>query len=275
MQPKTLADFTSPWSGEGTERHYRECPVCGSANWKVYVNMRTGKWVCFAPAHSGGGQVELDGWSEQAQAEILDLLRESADPVHFWPEVDLPAWRKLRIPARQYLTNRGVQAGSAIMMGIVETQEDKRIVVPYRGPRGRIIGWTARAYSPDTHGPKYLGHTGAKPPFVLPRWEQMREAVLVEGVFDAIAVWEATGTPVIALGGVSLSRLVEDDIRRLVSKRLTIMLDSDALPNALTIFDKMMDKYSCRIIQVPEGHDPGSMSKEMIREALRDRASVD
>lgn len=277
VQPSTIADFTSDYSesGDDIERHYKECPSCGSVGWNVYVNMDTGRWFCHAQDHGGGGVIELDTWSEQAQAELLDLLQESADPVHFWPEVDLPAWRKLTVPARQYLADRGVQVGSIIHTGMVETIDDNRIVIPFRGPHGRIIGWTARAYAFETHT-KYLNQPGAKPPFVLPRWSpQIREAVLVEGVFDAIAVWEATGTPVIAIGGVSLSKLIEDDIRRMVDKRLTIMLDSDALPNAVQLFDRLMDKYSCRIILLPEGADPGSMSMNEIREAVDGRKVID
>lgn len=268
MQPATLADFTSEFSESDTERHYKECPVCGSTSWKVYVNMSTGKWFCHAQVHSGGGVIELDGWSEQAQAELLDMLQETALPVHYWPEVDLPEWRKLSIPARQYLTDRGVQAGSISKLGMVETVRDNRVVVPFRGPQGRIIGWTARQYPVATHATKYLNPPGAKPPFVLPQWGQVPEAVVVEGVFDAIAVWEATGAAVIAIGGVSLSKLIEDDIRSLVSERLTFMLDSDALQNFFALFERMMDRYDSRVVLLPDGEDPGSMTGVQIREAM-------
>lgn len=264
MMPRSLSDFTGAYKGSGDELNYQCCPVCGADGWKVYVNVHTGKWFCFAANHSRGGVVEADNWSEQARQELLILLGNHDAGPRVWPELDLPEWLPLSEMARAYLARRGVASWVVTHLSLVEMAAQPRIVVPYFGPDGKLIYWTARSFLPTTT-PKYLTAPGTHPPFVLPRWEAVDDAVLVEGVFDAIAVWQATELPVIALGGKTISKVVEAEVRKLVRKHVTIMLDGDAVAQAIDLSQKFADVYSTKIIVPSLGSDPGSMSTEELR----------
>lgn len=268
-RPKTLADFSGEYRVVGDEMNYRECPVCSSNKWKLYVNSLTGLWHCFAGSHGAGGVVEVGAFTQEAKQELLRLLDGAAPRTYDWPEVELPPWKPLSDEAQAYLCNRGVQRSTCGALGIREMSISPRILVPYTGPRGRLIHWTGRAYQETASGvSKYMNARGAKPPFVLPRWGVLEEAVLVEGPFDAIAVWQATGIPTIALGGKTMSRAVEQNIRSLVKGRVWVFLDGDAQVAAVRIKEQLMDKYTCSLVMLDGRVDPADLEPAEIRERV-------
>jgi len=270
MRLKSLADFTGLFRGSGEELNYQECPVCGSTNWKVYVNTLTGLWFCFASQHQAGGRVQTDEWTESARQELLALLSTTTRPAApEWPEMELPPWMPMTPLAQRYLRARGILPSTWGSLGIVEMRQSPRVLVPYRGPLGRLIYWTGRAYTTwASEVPKYLSAPGTHPLYMVPRWEHVESAVLVEGPFDAIAVWQATGQHTVALGGKSLSKRVETDLRKLVRKRVTIMLDADAGADALKLADQLMDQYELRLVTLDDGTDPADTNPEGIRKLL-------
>jgi DNA primase len=91
--------------------------------------------------------------------------------------------------------------------------------------------------------------------------------VLVEGPFDALSVWQATGMPAIAIGGVTVSRRMRHDLAQLAGK-LHIMLDGEAMHNSIKLRFALMDQHHCTTIVVPEGKDPGNLEPEKIKELL-------
>lgn len=270
MRPRSLADFKGPHRGSGEELNYQECPVCGSSNWKVYVNPLTGLWFCFAATHQAGGRIQTDDWTDDARAELLAILSSTGRvATQQWPEIDLPSWMPLTPHAQRYLAGRGIHASTWGALGLVEMRQSPRVLVPYRGPLGRTIYWTARAYTTWAGDvPKYMSAPGTHPLFMLPRWESVPMAVVVEGPFDAIAVWQATGLPTVALGGKSMSRQVEFDLRKLVRERITLMLDADAGAATLTLSDKLMDQYKLRLVTLDDGLDPADLDPIGIRKLL-------
>lgn len=271
MRPRSLADFKGSFRGSGEELNYQTCPMCGSANWKVYVNPLTGMWFCFAGAHQSGGRVRADDFTEAARQELFMLLSQNlgATNTQQWPEVELPRWMPLTDAAQMYLRKRGVMASTWGALGIVEMCQSPRVLIPYRGPYGRTIYWTGRSYATwAADPPKYMSAPGKHPLFMVPRWEACTGAVVVEGPFDAIAVWQATGMTTIALGGKSLSKNVEIDLRSLVHENLYIMLDNDAQDAALRLCDQLMDQFSIKLITYNNAKDPADISPDSLRNLL-------
>lgn len=270
MIPRSLDDFDSPYRVSGNERNYADCPVCGCTEYKVYVNMRTGKWFCFDVTHSSGGVVQVDGWTDEMFDQLIDLIKDVTPVEEPWAEVNLPAWVPLTGTASRYLGLRGITEETIRYCGIVEQANTPRVIIPFKGPEGRIVGATGRAFMATLdHEPKYLNLAGSKAPFVLPQWERFDEAVLVEGPMDALRVWQATGLPVIALGGVTISARMEWDLEQLVRRKLYIMLDGEALANAIKLFSKLMDRYSSVIVPLAEGTDPGDLEPQEVRKLLK------
>lgn len=266
--PKTLADFTGPCRESGTQLVYQFCPVCNSTRWKLYVDPVTGRWFCFAGEHGGGGCVQPGGLTHDTNNRVaLEFDRHTR---HVWPAVDLPDTRALTSYAVRYLRDRGLDTTYTAMLGMAEMVEEPRILVPYRGVNGEIISWIARDYT-NTLSPKYTQAPGSKPLYMLPRLIRAPEVVVVEGVFDAITVWRALlqRTPVIALGGTSLSAINELELRGLVGRYVFLMLDRDTggIKGTAKLVNQLRDRYQVvdlAPLVLEEGEDPGSAKEESL-----------
>ena len=266
MNPITFSHFTGPSRDSGSQVCFKCCPACGCDRWKTYLDPDTGKWYCFAPEHSAGGCVDVGLPMVGAGADILEKL-DGAHQEPAWPEIELPAWETLSRRAERYLTRRGVSLGLAQQLGIVEMQDAMRVLVPYCATDGRIIHWTGRKYSTLEDGPKYLNAPGKHPLYVLPGSGAL---VAVEGVFDAIAVHEATGRYTAAIGGKSLAKHLVQDLLQLVAWRGTVqlVLDGDAIDAALRIKGQLQGRCHISVVPLPPGEDPGSLSHQNLREVL-------
>lgn len=260
-RPESLADFTGPSKESGEQIVYQHCPVCGSRGWKVYVNPVTGLWWCHAGNHTGGGRIDV-GMPLAGRGQAI-RGRHAPQERPRWTETGLPSWQPLGWRALRYLAARGIDKGLAASLGIVEMEERMRVLVPYLGPAGGVIYWTARSYTDLEEGPKYLAAGGKHPLYVLPDWQPREDVVLVEGVFDAIAVHEATGSAAIAVGGKSLPRYLEPDLLDLAHRSITILLDADAAADAYRLRKRLMFKRKMRVVPLPPGEDPSSMGDSL------------
>lgn len=260
--PKTMADFGGPSRESGGQIVFKNCPVCGSTRWKLYVNADTGYWFCHSPSHSGGGKVDC-GLALAGRGRKLLSERALQSQPETWHPMPMPRYEPLSRRALRYLMARGISERHAARLGIVEMQERMRVVVPYFGPDGELIYWSARAYSSMEDGPKYLAASGRHPLYVRPNWTPASTLVLVEGVFDAIAVEAHTGLPCCALGGKYLPRYLESDLLGLGSSRLVLLLDPDALGDAIKLRSRLQTKRQVSIVPLPVGQDPADLGPEL------------
>lgn len=250
MQSEHFAPKPEP-SGEsrpsGSQLNFRICPSCNSTKWKVYLNPENGRWICFKCNAKG----VASGYS-QTLTGVLDRLFPVSSAYKTPEEIQLPEWEPLTKMARKYLSKRGVKDPNTF--GIVSLADSPRVLIPYLGPYGRIIYWTTRAYMDDGK-PKYLCAPGKHPLYVLPGWTRWEDEVLiVEGVFDAIAYFEATGRPVVAIGGKTLPSYLVPSIDYLCAGDRRVMLDSDALAYSVRLARLLGGKVQT----LPAGEDPGS-----------------
>jgi len=225
--------------------------VCGNAKWKVYMNPNNGAWICFRCDARGRVQVEKNS----------NMLAEKFKPqqAHEWAEMQLPAYVPLSRTARKYLTDRGIHHPEKF--GIVELKEGPRVLIPYRGPEGKVIYWTTRRFMDDGL-PKYVTATGRKPFYVLPRWSGQEDVTFVEGCLDAIVYWLATASPVVAIGGKSISSYNRRDLVHLAPNTRRIILDSDATAQAL----RLGREFNMSVKVLPPGMDPADYYKGRIRD---------
>jgi len=246
---------------------FQFCPVCGCQRWKTYVNPQTGGWYCHAPEHSGGGKIDIGQPIANRGQVVLSRLQGKDACVVAWSEVSLPKWEPLSNRAIRYLAKRRISREQATRLGIVEMEDRMRVIVPYYGREGEIIYWTARSYSNLEEGPKYLAASGRHPLYVRPGWHQHDTLVLVEGVFDAIAVHQETGMPVAAIGGKALPRYLDQNVLDLSARRLVVLLDGDALADAIKIKRRFTPRRQVDVVPLPVGQDPsdlGSKLKELM-----------
>lgn len=270
-RPEALADFGGPTRESGGQIVYKNCPVCGSTKWKVYVNPVTGFWFCHDSSHSGGGKVDCGLALAGRGRQLLEELALQTKPQQWRPAV-LPRYEPLGRRALRYLMARGISETHAARLGMVEMEDVMRVVVPYYGPDGEIIYWSARSYSKLEGGPKYLAASGRHPLYVRPNWTPSDTVVVVEGMFDAIAVETHTGLHVCGLGGKYLPSYLEPDLLRLGTRRLVLLLDPDALGDAIKLRSRLQTKRQIKIIPLPVGKDPADMGpdlKEILSDEIR------
>lgn len=236
----------------GDQRIYEDCFNCGKHN-KLYMNDDTGAYYCFS--------CEVRGCTNMAPTtgKLQQML--APKPVsEGWPEARVPDYEPLGKMARRYLTNRGILRPEEF--GMVQVRGEPRILIPYYGEYGRIIHWTTRSFMDDGK-PKYITAPGRHPLYVLPEMGEYEDVVYVEGVFDAIIHWLATGIPTVALGGKSVGAHLRAEVLRVGQGKRTFVLDPDAVSNSI----KLAQQYSGTVHILPAGTDPAEHWKEEAIEA--------
>jgi hypothetical protein len=255
-----VEDFAGPQRrvANGTEMWVRNCPVCKSSSWKVYVNLEKGVWHCHAALHGKGGRV----------AGVFS--RQLPKPPASFPPIDLPEWSPLGAKASEYLSLRGISPSVAAKLALVEAQDDKllgRILVPYFAGDGRCIWWTARSYSKHlAPKPKYIGAPVDRPLYMVrslvPDGPLDQHAwVIVEGPFDAIAAALA-GVNAISVGGTRMTNRQRRQLFSLTPRDIIVMLDGDASAKAVTLARQLRHIAPTRFVTLSPGQDPGNMAKE-------------
>jgi DNA primase len=141
-----------------------------------------------------------------------------------------------------------------------------RLMIPIEDVNGHVIAFGGRVMG---HGePKYMNspesavYTKGSNLYGLAKTrEAIREkgfAILVEGYFDLIALWNAGITNVVATLGTALTRAQVDLIRR-YTIRVVAVFDPDeagrkALARSLELF--LAGNVHARAVILPDGHDP-------------------
>lgn len=266
-----MIQFTGDYRSSGSQINYQHCPVCGSDSWRTYLDPETGMWFCFVGHHNAGGKVDLDLDGDNLGASLLRMLAGRDGPLE-WPEIELPPFHPLSRQAARYLDKRGIDAAVAARLGMVEWEDNHRILIPYFQD-GDLVYWTSRRYSTKLgQGPKYWSQGGAKPlyrPFL--GGAPSEKLVLVEGVFDAIAV-ERAGYHAVALGGKSLPKYHMKQLLTLAAGygTIVVLLDEDALAKAIDLREDIQARLAqpIRIVSPPSGMDAGDLTPDLVESIL-------
>ena len=109
--------------------------------------------------------------------------------------------------------------------------------------------------------PKYMCAMGKHPLYVLPEWAQYEDEVtFVEGVFDAIMHFQATGKPTVAIGGKTLPAYLMPQVDSVSSGRRVVLLDSDALAYSVRLAKQLGGSFKV----LPAGEDPASFYSKKV-----------
>ena len=185
-----------------------------------------------------------------------------------------------RTQLREHLAAKGVSIEQGVEAGLLgegdATTYDRfrqRITLPIADWRGRVVGFGARATSPEDK-PKYLNspetilfskgvllYNGARARKAV--HEEKRELIVVEGYFDVIAAERAGYAAVSAMG----TSLTEHHIRALwkITPSPIICMDGDgagrrAARRIITkSFPEMRPGRTLRFVDAPRGEDPDSI----------------
>lgn len=211
----------------GTQINVKECPVCGSNSWKVYLNSDTGAGNCFAGDHPPGENFGkwsfIKSWigfekNIDVVKHIKTVAREmgwrsrkvtSAETSYETTELKLPESIALPFNGRnlKYLSDRNIDIDTVKFFqlryskdgvfwyknydGEVRYQDyKKRIIVPIFDMSGELVSFQGRDVS-GTSEKKYLFPPGfsSTGKYLYNGHNAMRaeHVVVCEGVFDVMA----------------------------------------------------------------------------------------
>jgi len=201
------------------------------------------------------------------------------------------AWDRILLASRragfteEELMAVGLVQRSRTNPGRVYDRFRERIMFPAADPRGKVVGFGARAMR-DNQPPKYLNTSDGElyhKRQVLFGIDRARPAaakaarmVLVEGYTDVLALHQAGLTNAVAIMGTSLTEEQVAELERVVggSGVLELCLDADrAGQQAMLRAGELAAarQLELRVVPLPEGQDPAELIERQGAEALRDR----
>lgn len=299
----TLSIRDTTRADDGHTEIVSDCPHCGRQG-KLYVNAKTGKFVCFYCEKRGSIEylvslvecISMDEarakvsagailpprlghdsdlppmWWERSR-DVKSKPRPEPLPEDFTPVLN-PKTGDYAYPA--YLKQRGISRKTCAKFGIGYSQRGRyanRVVLPVTR-NGTYQGFTSRACD-DFIQPKYLTSDGMDKPRVLYGLDQAfleQHVVLVEGPFDVLYLSQR-GFPAACLQGKTFSWAQYQMLVKSGTTTATVILDSDD-PTAWHASVRICREFAAhgamamKVGRLPRGYDPATSTVEMIHEAL-------
>lgn len=301
-------DYKVTQGSRGTQLNIKECPVCGNAKWKVYLNAETGLGNCF----SGDCEAKFNRWafikSHLAAAtvrEIVEHVKEVASEQGWQPKVrhtaavrstadlQLPESQALPVSGRnlKYLDNRGIDASTASYFRLsicMKGQFANRILIPIYDLDGTLVSFQGRDIT-GTAERKYLFPAGfASTGSYLYNGQNAVGAeriVIGEGAFDVMAIKVAfdadpalrSVVPVGSFGKHLSDGSDQSQLAKLVKlkesglKEVTFMWDGEkkATQDAVKAALKVRGLgLIARIAFLPKDRDPNEVAPQVVRDAF-------
>ena len=237
--------------------HAFHCPFCNHHKKKLQVNCETQKWhcwVCNVGGHKIGILLRKLNAPKQIISEVLKILgdykgvkSEKEEVTEYnvsLPQCYKPLWKKSEDPlyknAIHYLRQRGITGIDILRYSIGYCSSNgyaNRIIIPSYDGDGKLNYFIARDMFPNSKF-KYKNPPMSKDTVCFEMFINWNEPIiLVEGVFDAIAV----RNNVIPLLGKFPSKTL---VKRLVEKKVKkiyVALDEDAKKDAIKLSKFLMD----------------------------------
>ena len=294
-------DFSVEYAENDTELVIA-CPLCYSEDPKLYISVESGIFLCFRCDARGGLRSLLIDVCEMTPNEAIPLEMTLATgpkrrpgltvqkPAPATAGVELPnTFRPLTMsdrdsPAALYLAGRGIEMPQALALGIgycLFGWYAYRVIVPVY-TRGAMRTFVARSWLKDiSPKDKVLmppGSQAERALFGYDFWGDERgiDIVLVEGVFDAINVWNAGVPRTLATLGAHVTELQRSLIKQLNPRHVILLRDRDTAGQDASIKEaKALSEamFSVKIAHLGKG-DPGSAGRAQIIMAVENAVQV-
>ncbi|WP_027881724.1 DNA primase [Meiothermus rufus] len=177
----------------------------------------------------------------------------------------------------QYLHRHGVSPQEGVQAGVLVEREGRffdrfrhRITFPIQDPLGRTVAFTARALGDQQ--PKYLNSPETawfKKSLLLYGYPQARtqirakqRAVVVEGLFDVIALHQLGFGEAVGVLGSSLSSEQAHLLKRAEAAELYLAFDADEAGRKATLQSlnlEVVRRFLVYAVLLEEGRDPGDL----------------
>lgn len=285
------AGFTVDLVEGGTEL-VMACPLCFSEVRKLYISTDHGAFICFVCNERGSLRRLLISVCELSfndaavlERSILGGKKRAAITV---PRpappstVELPSGFQYDPGnglAAVYLASRGLLPAwvNALDIGYcLVGRYACRVIVPVY-TQGALRTFVARTWRPEEKK-KVLMPEGSQASRALFGYDGLltdraywKNLILVEGIFDALRMWEYGYRETLATLGAHTTELQRSLVKHLKPERVIILMDADDAGREAAIKEArefVYDMLPVSIAQLPECTDPASASPADIRRAL-------
>ena len=178
----------------------------------------------------------------------------------------------------RHLQRQGVSPELALRAGVLAEKEGRfydrlrgRVVFPIRDPMGRVVAFTGRALA-DEDAPKYLNTPETDVfkknrllygyPEARKSLRERKRAIVVEGLFDVLALAQMGWTETVAVLGSALSPDQARLLERAEVERLYLAFDADEAGRKATLAGLdvgVARRFLTYAVLLPEGRDPGDL----------------
>jgi len=269
------------------------CPFCSHYKKKLEVNVRTQEWHCWI-CNSCGKSIRSLFYKLKVKESYFDELykivgktwkrkeKEGEQPKNLsLPDEFLPLWKPSKSfdygHAMSYLQDRRVTMDDILRYNIGYCEGGiyrQRVLVPSYDRDGNVNFFAARAYC-EGNSYKYMLSPWPKDIVGFELFINWDEPItLVEGTFDAIAVRNNA----IPLFGTTLTFALKLEIVKNKVKRVNVVLDNDALKQAVDIFDRIEDlqvnQIDIHLIRLGE-KDPSVLGFKEVNELIEKSKAFD
>jgi DNA primase len=204
------------------------------------------------------------------------------------------AWDRILLASRragfsdEELLSVGLVQRSKTNPGRVYDRFRERIMFPAADPRGRVVGFGARAMR-ENQQPKYLNTSDGELyhkrrilfgiDLARPAASKAARIILVEGYTDVLALHQAGLTNAVAIMGTSLTEEQVQVLERVVGAEgsLELCLDADqagqqAMLRAAQLAESR--RLRLRVVPLPQGMDPAELIEREGANRLRERVEA-
>ena len=150
--------------------------------------------------------------------------------------------------------------------------QQKRVAVPVRDCKGRLVGISGRA-TEKWRQPKYLHSKGFRRDYYLYGENKLGKSghgYIVEGQFDVIGLWQYGYRNVVAILGSHLTQFQAEKVVQFFSDVVIVADGDDAGREAASRFEEALRPRlsTVRVVTLPDDEDPGSISRDTAIELL-------
>lgn len=274
---KSLESFLGTARTKNDELQFH-CPFCQHPKRKFNVNTISHAWHCWVCGAKGRSLFSL-AKKLQAPPKVLSFFRSLRPgkikkseqdivrlPGEFQPiyggNPNSPDFRN----AVRYLKQRGLTSEDVLRYNIGYAESGSysgMIIIPSYDAEGSLNYFTSRAFYDA--GPKHLNPPASRNVVGYEVYVNWSEPInIVEGPFDAITVGENT----IPLFGKTLSKSLIESIILNKVQRINLLLDDDALKEALKHAERFMGLgIQTHVIDLP-GKDPNDLGREAVHRLI-------
>ena len=237
--------------------HAFHCPFCNHHKKKLQINTETQKWHCWV-CNAGGYKIGIllrkINAPKQIISEVLKILGDYKGVKYekdkkteynvSLPQCYKPLWKKSDNPlyknAIHYLRQRNIGSIDILRYSIGYCSSNgysNRIIIPSYDADGKLNYFIARDMFPNSNF-KYKNPPMSKDTVCFEMFVNWNEPIiLVEGVFDAIAI---RNNAIPLLGKFPSKTLVMRLVEKQV-KKIYVALDEDAKQDAIKLSKFLMD----------------------------------